>query len=89
MLIQATHALEFAHSEGHSSGYQDPEHHDWRLWGNLSPGLGNCRSVEHLDDFQDGLVGTFGMAPEMLSGHLEDVSKATDIFSWEPPCMKF
>ena len=82
VLIQATHALEFAHSEG-------VIHRDIKTQNIMIGDFGETYlldwgiavQLEHLDDFQDGLVGTpSGMAPEMLSGHLEDVSKATDIF---------
>jgi len=82
VLVQTSHALAFAHSQG-------VIHRDVKTQNIMIGDFGETYLLDwgiaiqqtHLSRFQEGLVGTpSGMAPEMLSGKLADISEATDIY---------
>jgi len=82
VLVQTSHALAFAHSQG-------VIHRDVKSQNIMIGDFGETYLLDwgiaiqqtNLSRFQEGLVGTpSGMAPEMLSGKLADVSEATDVY---------
>ncbi len=82
ILIQAAHALAFAHS-------QQVIHRDIKTQNIMIGDFGETYLLDwgiaiqrtKIEEFDDGMVGTpSSMAPEMLTGRLKDVTEATDIY---------